>query len=115
MSLVTTPTRRSEASSPHSAAIRLLLPEPTGPPTPIRRARSTGKQALPRLQVDGRGQLERDRRRRGQWAAAPGSRPRGERESRRELGDPARGDRRVQRQQLERGGRDRRGVVIERE
>ena len=50
MSLVTTPTRQSPASSRHSAAIRLLLPDPTGPPMPTRMALA-GKEALPLVAV----------------------------------------------------------------
>src|SRR5258705_13737228 len=64
MSFVTTPMRSSPASSRHRAAIRLLLPDPTGPPTPIRMARASGrKETLPPFRVDIGGQLEADRRR----------------------------------------------------
>ena len=77
MSLVTTPRRASADSAPQSAAIRLLLPEPTGPPTPIRSARSTGKESLSLFEVDGGGELERDGRGRGQRAVVGGDRPRG--------------------------------------
>src|SRR6266508_6350135 len=42
MSLVTTPSCREPASSRHSSAIRELLPVPTGPQTPSRRARVGG-------------------------------------------------------------------------
>src|SRR4051794_38474337 len=114
MSFVTTPTRRS-ASVPHRAAIRLLLPEPTGPPTPTRSARSTGKEALPPFGVDGRPELEAHGGRRGQRPAVGGD-ARGLRgQLRRELGEPARADRGVERQQLQRGRRDRGRVVVERE
>src|SRR3954447_9415412 len=102
MSLVTTPRRRSP-SSRHSAAIRLLLPDPTGPPTPTRRA-LRGKQTFPSLLVDGRGELERDRRGRGLVGERPvigGDRARRERHRGRQLGEPARGDGGVERQQLE--------------
>src|SRR5215216_3942582 len=99
MSLVTTPTRQSSASSRHSAAIRLLLPEPTGPPTPTRRARSAGKQTLPSLLVDRCGELERERGRGRLLGNGP---PVGDRLARRatyggrELGEPARADRGVE-------------------
>ena len=45
MSFVTTPMRADPASCRHSAAMRLLLPDPTGPPTPMRRARPQGEDA----------------------------------------------------------------------
>src|SRR5215218_1007218 len=41
MSLVTTASATSSASARHSAATRAVLPEPTGPPTPIRNGRRT--------------------------------------------------------------------------
>src|SRR3954447_6707713 len=108
MSFVTTPTRRS-ASAAQSAAIRLLLPEPTGPPTPTRSARSTGKEALPPFGVDGRRQLEADRGRRGQRPVVGGHVSRDGIE--RQLREPPRGDGRVQRQQLQRGRSHGGGVV----
>src|SRR3954454_21005361 len=114
MSFVTTPTRRS-ASVPHSAAIRLLLPEPTGPPTPTRSARSTGKEALPPFGVDGRRELEAHGGRRGQRAAGGGDGGRLLGQRGRQLGEPARADRGVERQQLQ-GGRGHGGrVVVERQ
>ena len=51
----------------------------------------------------------------GQRAVVGRDRPRGQRQRRRQLGEPARRDRRIEREQLQRGGRDRRGVVVERE
>src|SRR3954471_1827561 len=108
MSLVTTPRRASPDRAPQSAAINDDLPDPTGPPTPIRRARSTGKEALPLLAVDRRIELDRDRGGRGQrggWGRI-GDRARGELHGRRELGQPARGQRRVEGQQLQRGRGD---------
>src|SRR3954451_22081252 len=98
MSLVTTPTRRS-TSSRHSAAIRLLLPEPTGPPMPTRRALA-GKEALPSLLVGRGGELDRDRRGRGligEGTADGADRARRECHRGRELGQPAGGDGRVER------------------
>ena len=98
MSLVTTPSRASPLSAPQSAAIRLLLPEPTGPPTPIRSARSTGKESLPLFEVDGGGELDRDRGRRRQRPVVGGDRARAAaRHRRRQLGEPARGHGRVER------------------
>src|SRR5688572_20969563 len=104
MSFVTTPTRHSPASSRHSAAIRLLLPEPTGPPTPTRRARSAGKEALPSSLVDRRGNLERDSGRGGLLGDGPpvgGRLARRALHLRRQLRQPARGAGGVERQQLE--------------
>src|SRR4051794_39991101 len=120
MSFVTTPTRRSSLSARQSAAMRLLLPDPTGPPTPIRSARSgsADKEALLSVVVDAGGDLEadgggglevRDRLRVG------GDRARGGVDLRRELGDPARGDGGVEPEQLERGAGDGGGVVVERD
>src|SRR6185295_4975608 len=111
MSLVTTPSRASSLKAPHSAAIRLLLPDPTGPPTPIRSARSTGKETLPAFEVDGGGDLERHRGRSGERPVVGGDARGGRRELGRQLRQPARRDRRVERQQLERSGRDGRRVV----
>src|SRR3954470_15551107 len=115
MSLVTTPRRAWCESAPHSAAIRLLLPEPTGPPTPIRSARSTGKESLSLLEVDRGGELERDPRRARQRPAVGGDARGTHGELRRQLGEPAGGHRRVEREQLERRGGDRRRVVVERQ
>src|SRR3954449_10385593 len=115
MSLVTTPSRASPLKAPHSAAIRLLLPEPTGPPTPIRSARSTGKESLSVFEVEGGGELERDRRGRGERAAIGGDARRRRAHGRRELGEPARGHGRVERQQLQGGGGDGGRVVVERQ
>src|SRR5688572_9037746 len=106
MSLVTTPSRASPLSAPQSAAIRLLLPEPTGPPTPIRSARSTGKETLSLFEVDEGGELDRDRGRGRQRAVVDGDRPGGRRHLRRQLGEPARGHGWVEREQLQRGRRD---------
>src|SRR5690242_1727983 len=103
MSLVTTPRRASPDRAPQSAAINDDLPDPTGPPTPIRRARSTGKEALPLLEVDRGIELDRDRGGRGQRSAVGGDRARGELQGRRELREPAGSQRRVERQQLQRG------------
>src|SRR3954464_13451546 len=114
MSLVTTPRRRSP-SSRHSAAIRLLLPDPTGPPIPTRRALA-GKEALLSLLVDGCGELEGDRRRRGLVGERPvivGDRAGGECHRRRQRGEPARRDGGVERQQLERGRSHGGGVVVQ--
>src|SRR4051812_21646430 len=115
MSLVTTPSRASPLKAPHSAAMRLLLPEPTGPPTPIRSARSTGKESFPLFEVDGGGELERDRRGRRQRPVIGGDARRGRARGGRELGEPARGLGRVERQQLQRGGGDGGRVVVERQ
>src|SRR6478752_5924399 len=115
MSLVTTPSLISSASAPHSAAIRLLLPDPTGPPTPIRKARSAGKEALPLFEMDGCVELDRDRGGRGQRAIVRGDAGGGARHVRREVREPARRDGRVERQELERRARDRGRVVVERE
>src|SRR6476469_4209324 len=115
MSLVTTPRRASAESAPQSAAIRLLLPEPTGPPTPIRSARSTGKESLSLFEVDGGGAFERDRGRRGQRPAVGGDRAGAHGQLRRQLGEPARGDRGIERQQLQRRGGDGRRVVVQSE
>src|SRR6187549_2944375 len=106
MSLVTTPRRASADSAPHNAAIRLLLPDPTGPPTPIRSARSTGKESLSLFEVDGGRELERDARGCGERATIGGDRRRGRSELRRQLGEPAGGHGRIERQQLQRGRRD---------
>src|SRR5215204_4932344 len=102
MSLVTTPTRWSVARSRHSAAIRLLLPDPTGPPMPTRRALA-GKETFPSLLVEGRRELERGRRGGGLFGERPvvgRDRAGGERHLRRQLGQPAGGDGGVERQQL---------------
>src|SRR3954447_11378245 len=115
MSLVTTPSRASSLNAPHNAAIRLLLPEPTGPPTPMRSARSTGKESLPLFEVDGGGELERDGRRAREWAVVGGDACGGGRELGRQASEPARGLGGVERQQLQCGARDRRGVVVERQ
>src|SRR3954471_17900602 len=103
MSLVTTPSRASSLKAPQSAAIRLDLPEPTGPPTPIRSARSTGKESLSLFEVNGGGELERDPRGHRERPAVRGD-PRARRaQLRGELGQPARGHGRVEREQLQRG------------
>src|SRR3954470_15534617 len=115
MSFVTTPSRASADSAPHSAAIRLLLPDPTGPPTPIRSARSTGKESLSVFEVDGGGELERDRRGRGQRPAIGRDARRRRAHGGRELGEPASGLGRVEREQLQGGGGDRGRVVVERQ
>src|SRR5579872_6902422 len=61
MSFVTTPSSSSSPSARQSAATSELLPEPTGPPIPIRRARSGGKEPpLPRRMRE-RAELERRR------------------------------------------------------
>src|SRR3954469_10890323 len=94
MSWVITPTRTSSATAAHSAAIRLDLPEPTGPPTPTRRARSARKQPLLRSLVTRRGELERDRGRGGKAfdrRRVGRDRTRGLLHPRRQLRDPARG------------------------
>src|SRR5215218_8919600 len=109
MSLVTTPSRSCPASSPQTAAMRLLLPEPTGPPIPIRRARSAGKKALPLFDVDGGGELDRDRRGRRERPLVGGDPARGGVERRCEVREPADRHRRVERQQLQRGGGNGRG------
>src|SRR4051794_41719110 len=71
MSLVTTPMRTSLASSRQSAAMRLLLPEPTGPPTPTRSARSADKEPLRAGGVAGGCELEAGRR--GGWLCGDGA------------------------------------------
>src|SRR4051794_268946 len=103
MSLVITPTRTSPANAAHSAAIRLDLPDPTGPPTPTRRARSARKQPLPRSLVDRRGELERDRGRGGkvfQRRRVRRDRARGELHPRRQLRNPSRRDGGGEREEL---------------
>ena len=115
MSFVTTPRRSSAPSARQSAATRVLLPEPTGPPMPIRRARSAGKEPLPR---------------RGGWGRRARARPPARRRQRPVVGGDARaasaidgagaasqrdGHGGIDRQQLQRGGGDRRGVLVERE
>src|SRR3954462_12301526 len=104
MSLVTTPSRSSPANAPHNAAIRLLFPVPTGPPTPIRNARSTGKETLPLLEVDRGRKLDRDRRGRRQGAAVGGDRPGGDGHRRREPRKPPGRHGRIERQELQSGG-----------
>src|SRR5215212_4380753 len=94
MSFVTTPMRSPSRSSRQSAAMRLLLPEPTGPPTPTRNARSAGKEALRASRVDRCGELDADRRGRLLLVDRPlvgGDRARRRVDLRREVGDPARG------------------------
>jgi len=118
MSFVTTPTRRFVLSDRQSAAIRLLLPDPTGPPTPTRSARSAGKEALRLPGMEGCGELEPGGGRRllltdGSLVAA--DRPRGGVDLARKLGDPARAVGGIKTEQLERGARDGRGVVVERD
>src|SRR4051794_28206359 len=103
MSLVTTPSLISSASAPHSAAMRLLFPDPTGPPTPIRRARSTGKETLPLLEVDGCVELDGDGGGRGQRAVVRGDALRSLGHLRREVRKPARRDGRIERQELQGG------------
>src|SRR3954471_11534384 len=115
MSLVTTPNRASPAKAPHRAAISDDFPDPTGPPTPIRRARSTRKQTLLLLQMDGGIELDRDRRGRRQRAVIRGDPAGCYGHCRRELGEPARSRGGVERQQLQRRRRDRRRIVVERE
>src|SRR5215218_10315813 len=101
MSLVTTPSRSWPASSPQTAAIRLLLPEPTGPPTPIRRARSAGKESLPLVVVDRRGELDGHGGGRRQRPAVGSDPPRGGAHRGREVGEPADRHRRIERQELQ--------------
>src|SRR6187551_2144078 len=59
MSLVTTPMRSSSPSERQSAATSELLPEPTGPPMPMRKARSAGKEPPLAGGVGERAQLQR--------------------------------------------------------
>src|SRR5262245_66640549 len=73
MSFVTTPMRSSSPSERHRAATSELLPEPTGPPIPIRNARispggSAGKEPPLSGGVGERAQLERGREPRRQAA-----------------------------------------------
>src|SRR5436305_1924020 len=95
MSFVTTPTTTSPASSRQIAAMRLDLPDPTGPPTPTRRARrSADKEALRSVGVAGRGELEAGGG--GRWLGADRARVgrdlvRRRLDRRRELRHPARG------------------------
>src|SRR5579871_3225276 len=114
MSFVTTPTRRSAPRRPQRSAISELLPVPTGPPTPTRIARpacsrSAGKEppalggVIERARVDqrraGTRQLARHRRDGRELLEDGGQR-----------GDPAGGGARVDREQLDGGGGDRRSV-----
>src|SRR5918997_4782971 len=96
MSFVTTPMRCSSRSSPQRAAIRLLLPDPTGPPIPTRSARSgsAGKEALLAGGMDRGGELDADRGGRRLLPERPpvrDDRARDRVDLRRQLGDPARG------------------------
>src|SRR5580704_4804242 len=59
MSFVTTPIRSSAPSARQRAATRELFPDPTGPPIPIRNARSGGKEPPLPCGVRERGELER--------------------------------------------------------
>src|SRR4051812_22823129 len=110
MSLVTTPTFTSSASSRQRAAIRLLLPDPTGPPMPTRRALGlAGKEALPSLLVDRCGELESNRGGCGLLGEGPAVGRDGacrELHRGRKLGEPARRHGRIERQQLQRRGGD---------
>src|SRR5687767_10252047 len=101
------------------AAGRLRRTYPGGDPPPGSvDSGSACKEAFPSLLVDRCGELERDRRGPGllgERALVCGDRARGEGHLRRQIGEPARRDRGVERQQLERGARHRGGVVVERE
>src|SRR3954452_6952864 len=104
MSFVTIPICSSSESSRHSAAISVLFPEPTGPPTPIRNARSglADKEALPSIGVAGGGELDRDRGGRrllGDRSQVVGDLGGDRADSRREVGDPARGARVIEAEQ----------------
>src|SRR5919107_5926893 len=104
MSFVTTPTRTSPASSRQSPAMRLLLPEPTGPPTPTRSARSADKEALLEGGVTGGRELEArggGRRLRRERALVVGDRARGRGDLRGELHEPARRLRRIEPEQFQ--------------
>ena len=109
----------SSRSSPQSAAMRLLLPDPTGPPTPTRSAPLSWQRGAP---CGRRGRLPRARSPTaagggcsaiGRASAATCARPRVD--LGRELGDPARGVGGVEAEQLQRGAGDGRGVVVERD
>src|SRR3954471_4832842 len=118
MSFVTTPTRTSAASSRQSAAMRLLLPEPTGPPTPTRNARSgsADKEALRALGVTGGRELEAGgggRRLRGERSVVSRDLAGGRRDPWSELREPARRLRRIESEQLQGRRCDGRGVVVE--
>src|ERR1700722_17356316 len=58
MSFVTTPIRSSAPSARQRAATRELFPDPTGPPIPIRKARSGGKEPPLARGVGERSKLE---------------------------------------------------------
>src|SRR5712692_6887691 len=66
MSFVTTPIRSSSPSARQSAATSELLPEPTGPPIPIRSGPSGGKEFPFAAGVVERVELERGREARGE-------------------------------------------------
>src|SRR4051812_36655702 len=113
MSFVTTPIRSSSRRLRQSAAINELLPEPTGPPTPIRSARSGGKEPPLAGRVRERAQLERRRERCRQVALVRDRLRREPADQRLRVEQPARRRRRVERQQPHGGGCDRRRVVVE--
>src|SRR6187455_2419629 len=102
MSFVTTPSSSSPPSERQSAATSELLPDPTGPPIPIRSARSGGKE-LPLPCGVGEGE-QLERRREAGRQEAPVARCAGgvageAVDQRRGVEEPARGQRRVDREQ----------------
>src|SRR6266508_1018465 len=116
MSFVTTPSSSSPPSARQSAATSELLPEPTGPPIPTRSARSGGKEPPFAGRVRERAQLQRGCEagrqlarivRRGCCLVREAV------EERCRLDEPARGRRRVDRQEPDCGGGDRRRVLVE--
>src|SRR4051794_27948732 len=114
MSFVTTPMRSSSPSERQSAATSELLPEPTGPPMPIRKARSAGKEPPLPGGVGERAQLEGGREPGRQSARVVGHRTCGEvGDQRRRRDEPARSVGGVDRQQLHGGGGDGRRVLVE--
>src|SRR5581483_11543067 len=116
MSFVTTPISSSSRRARQSAATRELLPDPTGPPMPIRSGRSGGKEPPLRGRVSQRGELER-----GSEAGRERTRlVLGGRRSLRKLVDqgrrveqPARGGGRVDRQQPDRSSGRRGRILVE--
>ena len=108
MSFVTTPISSSSPSARQSAATSELLPEPTGPPIPIRSARSGGKEPPLAGGVGERAQLERGREAAGQPVARGAAAAASRSISGSGLDEPAGGGGPVDREQPDGGGRDRR-------
>src|SRR4051812_11615607 len=114
MSFVTTPMRSSSPSERQSAATSELLPEPTGPPIPIRRARSAGKEPRFAGGMSKRAQLQRGRETARQRAGIVRHRGGGELcDEPPGLDEPGGGVGGVDRQQLHRRSGDGGRVVVE--